>query len=63
MDGLKLQLKEIALREQSVPQYPRPAKHYYKIADVFDYSYIEMLSGIDFDLPVTSKLIEKLKSD
>jgi hypothetical protein len=63
VDGLKLQLKEIALREQSVPQFSRPAKHYYNIVDVLDYSYSEMLSGIDFDLPVTCKLIEKLKSD
>jgi hypothetical protein len=31
--------------------------------DVFDYSHGEMLAGIDFDLPVTSKQIEKLKSD
>lgn len=28
-----------------------------------DYSHAEMLSSVDFDLPVASKQIDKLKSD
>lgn len=31
--------------------------------DILDYSHQEMLASVDFEMPVTLKLIEKLTSD
>ena len=61
IDSLKLQMKEIALREQSVPAFKRPQVHYTlpKMPDVLEYSYQEMLTSVEFEIPVTTKLIDK----
>lgn len=62
---MKLQLKEIALREKDQPAFTRPTYMYAKlqVPDVLDYSVVEMLTGVDFEAPLTLKLLEKLNSD
>jgi len=64
LDALKLQIKEIALRETRTPNaasYSRPIR--FKVQDVLDYSPSEISTQVEFDLPVTTKEIEKLVGD
>lgn len=64
IDALKLQLKEIALREKDTPQFTRPNRFVSApISDILDYSVAEMHTQVDFDLPINQKLIEKLTTE
>ena len=64
VDALKLQLKEIALKEKQNPDtISRPNRFTsfkVPVPEILDYSVSEMQIQVDFDLPVTQKLIDKL---
>lgn len=63
LDSLKLQMKELKLKESQpgALSYNRPVK--FKAQDYLDYSTAEMTSQIEFDLPVVSKKLGKLSED
>lgn len=66
IEGLKVQLRELQLREDT--GYKRPTQMFYTRAttvlpDVLDYSLQEMLTSVEFEKPVCQKEAEKLETD
>lgn len=66
IEGLKVQLRELQLREDT--GYKRPTQMFYTRAttvlpDVLDYSLQEMLTSVEFEKPVFQKEAEKLETD
>ena len=64
IDALKLQLKEIALKEKDAPQFTRPHRFVSApLSDILSYSVSEIHTQVDFDLPINQKQIEKLTQE